>query len=104
MDCRCRIRPFAAVEFGRTGDRIECGEGKKPDQESADMRLPSDRLLDARHAHGEDSEQQIDAEPDQQECEHTRIAKAYRKRRRWHPTRLGGASPQPERATPLEST
>src|SRR5262249_35057310 len=32
MNRRCRTRPFAAVEFGRNGNRIECGEGKKPDQ------------------------------------------------------------------------
>ena len=57
------------------------------------MRLPSDRLLDARDTQGEDPEQKIDAEPDQQECEHTRIAKACGQRRRRHPTRLGGVSP-----------
>src|SRR5262245_66173291 len=98
MDRWRRIRPFAAVEFGRTRDRIECGEGKKPDQESADMRLPSDRLLDARHTQGEDPEQKIDAEPDQHECEHARVAKACGKRRSRHPTRLGGGSPPPARA------
>src|SRR5258708_13249596 len=81
---------------------MECGEGKKPDKKSADMRLPSDRLLDARHAHGEDPEQDIDAEPDQHECEHTRIAKACGERRCRHPTRLGGISPQLKRAAPLE--
>src|SRR5215471_4979506 len=65
MNGRCRIRPFSAVEFGRSRNRIECGEGEKTDQESADMRLPSNRLLDARDAHGENPEQNIDAEPDQ---------------------------------------
>src|SRR6516164_8559996 len=77
MNGRRRIRPFSAVEFGRGRDRIECGEGEKTNQESADMRLPRDRMLDARNAYGEDlPEQNIDAEPDQRECEHTRIAKA----------------------------
>src|SRR5262249_30909660 len=62
MSGRRRIWPFSAVEFGRSPNRIEYGEGKKTDQEAADMRLPSDRLLDAWHAHGEDPEQNIDAE------------------------------------------
>src|SRR5215813_12057266 len=93
MSGRRRIWPFSAVEFGRSPNRIEYGEGKKTDQEAADMRLPSDRLLDAWHAHGEDPEQNIDAEPDQHECEHPRIAKACGERRCRHPTRLGGISP-----------
>src|SRR5262249_42718978 len=102
MNGRCRIRPFSAVEFGRRRNRIECDEAEKIDQESADMRLPSNRLLDARHAHGENPEQNIDAEPDQHECEHGRIAEARRERCCGHPTRLGGISPQLERPATLE--
>src|SRR5262245_29825643 len=102
MNGRCRIGPFPAVEFGRSPNRIEYGEGKKTDQKSSDMGLPSDRLLDAWHADGEDPEQNIDAEPDQHECEHPRIAKACGERRCRHPTRLGGISPQLERAATLE--
>src|SRR3984893_10709663 len=57
MNGRCGIGPFSSVEFGRSPSRIEYGEGKKTDQKSANVRLPSDRLLDAWHAHVEDPEQ-----------------------------------------------
>jgi hypothetical protein len=77
-------------------------ERQKASQESADVRLPSDRLLDARQAKGEYSEQNIDPEPDQQKCQHPRIAKAGRERGCRHQRSLGAISPQLERAATLE--
>src|SRR6266481_10196100 len=47
-------------------DRIECGKTDEARQEAADMRLPGDRLFHTRHADRGDSEQEVDAEPDEQ--------------------------------------
>src|SRR5262249_46447767 len=95
-DGRGRPWPFAVVDCGR--DRIEYGKPQKTGQEAADMRLPCDCLLDAEHPHREHfPEQNIDAEPDQQECDHARIAKTYQERRCRHPAGLGAVAPHLER-------
>jgi hypothetical protein len=48
------------------------GDRKEP----ADMRLPCNGLLDPSHADRAEPEQQVDAEPYQQEGEHARVLQA----------------------------
>jgi len=61
---------------------VEIGMGsnaanaRRPGKEPADMRLPCNRLLDPSHAERAEPEQQVDAEPYQQEGEHARILQA----------------------------
>src|SRR6266481_5045034 len=63
-----RVHAFIRAAARRDRNGIECGECQETGKEPADMRLPCNRLLDPSHADRAEPEQQVDAEPYQQEA------------------------------------
>src|SRR6516165_9304995 len=83
-------------------NRIECGKTDEPGQETADMRLPRDRLLHTRHADRGGAEQEVNTEPYQQERKHAGIPERRDKRGRRRVSSPLAIMPQAERAPARE--
>src|SRR5882672_11811023 len=64
------------VVFGRHRNRVEGRECDETGEKPADMGLPGDRLLDSGSSDRNQPEEDIDAVPHRQKCQHARIAQA----------------------------